>query len=71
MLLPKRSKRPVKQDNTREHYSLVGSIDKVKLSSFEGRYFPKQKEFVERDFVKMMVHKSIVNEIERSIKRLC
>ena len=59
------------EDNTREHYSLVESIDKVKLPSFEGRDFPKQKEFVERAFVKMMLHKTIVNEIERSMKRLC
>ena len=39
-------------DNTRELYSLVESIDKVKLPSFEGRDFSKQKELTERAFVK-------------------
>ena len=32
------------EDNIRELYQPVESIDKVKLPSFEGKYFSKQKE---------------------------
>ena len=56
------------EDNTSELYLLVESIDKVKPPSFEGREFLKQKELVERALVKMMLHKAIINEIERSYK---
>ena len=59
------------EDNTSELYLLVESIDKVKPSSFEGREYLKQKEFVERALVKMMLHKAIINEIERRYKMSC
>ena len=59
------------EDNTSELYLLVESIDKVKPPSFEGREFLKQKELVERAFVKIILHKAIINEIERSCKMLC
>ena len=51
------------EDNSIELYSLVESIDKVKLPSFEGRDFSKQKELTERALVKMLLHKAIISEI--------